>query len=336
MRSNSKFSRAAVAAFAAALACALLVAPTARAADPVFPVGSRLGLVPPPGMVASDAFDGFADPSKDAAILIAMLPAAAYSQIEKSMDAEALKKQGVNVEKREPMQLSFGQGFLLTGRQIADKARYRKWLLVASASDFTALVSVQVPEDDSAYPDSVMRAALATLAVRANVPEAEQLSLLPFVVGDFAGFRVEAVLRSRALLLSDEPVPPGPGNEASDSKAPADGSGVASRLFIAAIPGGPKELDERAGFARTAFNEIGGIKDVQVSVSEPLRIGGQSGYQTMAQAKDVRTGSDIMVVQWLRFGGGGYLQMVGIARADDHWTGVLARLRTVRDSVETK
>jgi hypothetical protein len=42
-----------------------------------------------------------------------------------------------------------------------------------------------------------------------------------------------------------------------------------------------------------------------------------------------------MVVQWLRFGGGGYLQMIGVARADT-WTATLARLRTVRDSVELK
>ena len=42
-----------------------------------------------------------------------------------------------------------------------------------------------------------------------------------------------------------------------------------------------------------------------------------------------------MVVQWLRFGGGGYLQMVGIARADT-WIAALARLRTVRDSIELK
>ena len=62
-------------------------------------------------------------------------------------------------------------------------------------------------------------------------------------------------------------------------------------------------------------------------MSEPLRIGSQSGYQTMAEAKDVRSGADVMVVQWLRFGGGGYLQMVGIARADG-WTDVLSRLRS--------
>jgi len=70
-------------------------------------------------------------------------------------------------------------------------------------------------------------------------------------------------------------------------------------------------------------------------MSEPLRIGGQLGYQTMAEAKDARSGIDVMVVQWLRFGSGGFLQMIGVARADN-WTGFLARIRTVRDSIEPK
>ena len=108
-----------------------------------------------------------------------------------------------------------------------------------------------------------------------------------------------------------------------------------ARLLIAAWPGGPTEPDDRANFARLAFSEIGGIKDVQITMSEPLRIGGQPGYQTMAEAKDARTGTDVMVVQWLRFGSGGFLQMIGIARADN-WTAMLARLRTVRDSIELK
>jgi hypothetical protein len=101
------------------------------------------------------------------------------------------------------------------------------------------------------------------------------------------------------------------------------------------VPGGPAEPDQHANFAKLSFNEIGGIKNVHVTVSEPLRIGGQSGYQTMAEAKDAQSGADLMVVQWLRFGGSGYLQMVGIARADS-WTSTLTRLRTVRDSVELK
>ena len=44
-----------------------------------------------------------------------------------------------------------------------------------------------------------------TLRLRATIPDAEQLSLLPFTVGELAGFHVNRVLRGRALMLSDAP-----------------------------------------------------------------------------------------------------------------------------------
>jgi len=323
----TRFCSAGALAVFAALALAIQAAP-APAEEVIFPPGSRVGLVPPPGMVASKTFDGFADPAKDAAILITVLPAEAFGQIEKVLDSDALKRQGVTVEKREPMQLSFGKGILLVGRQVAEKTRYKKWLLVASAADLTAMVTVQVPEPDSAYSDQVLRTALATLAVRVKVPEEEELSLLPFAVGDLAGFHVDDVLRGRALMLRDASAAPDAGKETNPH-------GFDARMLIAAVPGGPPEADQRADFARLMFNEIGGIRQVRITMSEPLRIGGQSGFQTMAEAQDMRTGADVRVIQWLRFGGGGYLQMVGIGSADG-WTSVLARLRTVRDSVELK
>jgi hypothetical protein len=372
---NRRFRSITAGAGLAVLLLSLVVATPTRAAEPAFPPGSRIGLVPPTGMVISDAFAGFADPEKNAAILIATLPAAAYSQLDKTLDTEELRKQGISLEKREPMRLDAGKGFLLTGRQVAGKERYRKWLLVLAAGDITALVSVQVPESDTAYPNNIVRTALATLAVRQKVPEQEQLGLLPFTVGDLAGFRVDAVLPGRALVLSaaaaetpkdaskeSEEAPKEP-KEAKDSKdAPKETSKEASkapkeakdskeaakdsskeaaarsfdaRLLIAAAPGGPAEADDRGSFARTSFAEIGGIRDVRITMSEPLRIGGQSGYQTMAEAKDTRSGADVMVVQWLRFGSGGFLQMTGIARADA-WTSTLSRLRAVRDSVQPK
>jgi hypothetical protein len=372
---NRRFRSITAGAGLAVLLLSLVLATPSRAAEPAFPPGSRIGLVPPTGMVISDAFAGFADPEKNAAILIATLPAAAYSQLDKTLDTEELRKQGITLEKREPMRLDAGKGFLLTGRQVAGKERYRKWLLVLASGDITALVSVQVPESDTAYPNNIVRTALATLAVRQKVPEQEQLGLLPFTVGDLAGFRVDAVLPGRALVLSaaaaetpkdaskeSEEAPKEP-KDAKDSKdAPKETSKEASkapkeakdskeaakdsskeaaarsfdaRLLIAAAPGGPAEADDRGSFARTSFAEIGGIRDVRITMSEPLRIGGQSGYQTMAEAKDTRSGADVMVVQWLRFGSGGFLQMTGIARADA-WTSTLSRLRAVRDSIQPK
>ncbi len=326
---NRTFASAAGACLAVVLAASALALP-AWAADPIFPPGSRIGLVPPDGMATSSAFSGFADQDKDAAIILGALPAAAFSQLEKTLDTDALKKEGITVEKREPMQLGVGKAILLTGRQVADKVHYRKWLLVAATGDLTALVNVQAPEQSSVYSERVVRAALATLAVRATVPDAEQLSLLPFTVGELAGFHVDGVLRGRALILTDAPAA-----AATDPAKQTTQGRVDAHLFIAALPGGPTEAEEREKFARLAFGEIAGLTNVRLTMSEPLRIGGQAGYQTMAEAKDARTGADVQVVQWLRFGSGGFLQMVGVAPSDN-WTSVLARLRTVRDSIDPK
>ncbi len=374
-------------AFTGLLAVVTMVAVlnVARADDPIFPPGSRIGLVPPHGMVPSHNFEGFEDPQSNSAILITTLPAAAYDQMEKLAATDALKKQGINIDKREPMQFSGGKGFLVVATQTADnKERFHKWILVATLSDLTALITVQVPQDDAAYPDKVVRAALSTLAVRTNVPDAERLSLLPFTVGDLAGFHIDGVLPGRALMLIDPPADvdaaapaaaakdaatqnsakePGssakepaakdagttdssknaaakdnqPAANAPNAAAPkaADEPTLNARFLIATAPGGPAEQSERGEFARLAFAGIQGIKDTHVTMAEPLRIGGQPGYETVADATDVQTGRAIKVLQWLRFGNGGYMQMIGIVRADV-WPDEFKRLRTVRDSIEPK
>jgi len=319
-----------VGAAVAVLFALLIVAMPARAADPVYPTGSRVGLVPPSGMVPSKTFQGFEDRNDNAAIFISALPAAAYADIERSPSTDVLKKEGITVEKRESLQLGIGKAFLIVGKLDADKTTYRKWLLVAAADDLTVIVSVQVPEQDRTYPDQVVRAALATLSVRATVPDAERLSLLPFTVGDLSGFHVENVLPGRALVLVDAPNHPDQGAAKTEPDQNID-----TRLLIAAVPGAPAEGEDRAHFARMAFDGIGGISNVRITMSEPLRIGGQPGFQTLAQAKAAQTGGDVMVVQWLRFGSTGFLQMIGVSRADI-WTEVLSRMRTVRDSIEAK
>jgi len=306
---------------------ALVLLPAVRvaaAADAVFPPGSRLGLVPLAGMVPSRTFQGFEEPGTNAAILLTALPANAYEQLAKSMVPEAMKKEGIEVERREDLALPAGKAFILIGRQTIDKERYRKWLLIAAADDLTALVNVQVPEQASNYSEDAVRAAFATIAVRLHIPEAEQLSLVPFKIEEMAGFHVEDVLPGRAIVLVDPP----------NQSAEGAGETAKARLFISALPGGPEETPDRENFARVAFSQIVGIKDVHLQDAGPLRIASQPGYQTLAKAKDASTGTDVMVVQWLRFGFGGFIRMVGIARADA-WPEMFGRLRAVRDGIAT-
>lgn len=330
--SNTMPATRTAAGIAAAVFAVLVWASAGQAADAVFPTGSRVGLVPPPGMKPSTNFVGFEDPENEAAILVATFPAEAFSALDKSMVPDTLKKQGI--DSREPMAVAGATGFLLTGKQAAGGTSYNKWMLVAPAAGITALVTVRAPEQNKKYTDQAVRATLATLAVRPSVPDAERLSLLPFKVGDLAGFHIDDVLPGRALMLVDVSADGPSGKAPQKGNDKPTGQPIDARFLIAALPGGPNEASDDDNFARVTFDQIGGIGDIHIQDAEPLRIEGQPGYETLAKAKDPR-GTDVMVVQWLRFGTGGYMQMIGIANAD-LWPGMLTRLRTIRDSVKTE
>ncbi|MEA2980660.1 MAG: hypothetical protein QOF09_2483, partial [Alphaproteobacteria bacterium] len=185
------------------LVLAALLTPAA-AADAVFPVGSRLGLVPPPGLAPATGFLGFEDQQKSVYIRLVALPADAFPEIEKTMTNEALKKQGMTVEKRESVPVGSGNAILATVRQETATGRIRKWLLIAPIGNLTALASLEMPAAGPApYPDAVVRATLTSLAARAHVPLDEQLTMVPFKVGDTAGMRLVRVVPGVAVQFTD-------------------------------------------------------------------------------------------------------------------------------------
>src|SRR5499425_2015242 len=127
------------------LALALGISP-ALAVDATYPPGSRIGLAPPAGMVTSKIFFGYEDPNNNAAIILLALPAQAYADLDKSVTADALKRQGMTLDAREDVSLSIGKAFLVTGHQEIENNIVRKWILVAASSALTALVTVQIPD----------------------------------------------------------------------------------------------------------------------------------------------------------------------------------------------
>ena len=298
----------------------------ATAAEINYPPGSRIGLAPPPGLVPSKTFFGYEDPSNSVAMMLVALPPQAYADLDASVTAETLKRQGVTMESREALPLPSGKAFLVVGRQEVDNVKIRKWILVAASPTLTGFVTVQMPETATAlYPDAAIRASLATLAFRAAVPVDEQLGLLPFKVGELSGFRIAGVIPGRAVMLSDAPAG-APGSPDSTNEP---------HIFAAIAAGGPAQSADRDTFAREVFATLPNIREIRVTTSEPLRMAGQQGHQIIADAKDASGTSPLTVVQWLRFGGGGYMQIVGIARADA-WKDAYPRFRSVRDGIEAR
>lgn len=313
-----------VVAFFILFAASLGSSPT-FAADPVFPLGSRMGFVPPPGFQLSKRFPGFENPDTRSSILVATMPSQAYAGLEESLSTEALKKQGVTEDKRQTLTLAKGKALLVTGNEQENGQKFRKWMLLGQLPEGVALVAVMVPESAlKTYSDDVIRASLATLAVRPSVPLEEQISLVPFKLNDLSGLRPIRVLGGTGVLMTDG---------ASDTPTPAE-----QPIFIAMIgQGAPEQAADRANFARNLFTGLGDFKEVHF-VNGPggdmLRLGGGSliTHELQAEAKEAFSDTPMKLVQWVRFGSGTFIRMVGMARADQ-WSAVFPRFRAVRDGV---
>lgn len=308
-------------AFGLSLPLSLPLAEPVAAAEPTFLPASRIGMVPPPGFVPSPSFLGFQHQEQRAAIMVAELPAAAFETIEKQAATELA---AANQQRQDITLKDGGHGFVVVTQESGPQGPINKWTLVATAKNVTALVAAIVPEAvKEVADDAAIRAAFATLAVRDSVPVEEQLSALPFSMANLAGFRILRVAPGSAAMLTD-----GPKDVIEEAEQP---------LLLITI--GPAKTqpppEERDGLARRAFGEIPGLKDVRITRSEPLRIANQPGYELQATGRDVKGDHEVHVVQWLRFGAGSLLRIVGIARKET-WEDTYGRFRQIRDGIGQK
>lgn len=293
-----------------------------HAAELVYPTGSRIGLEPITGLSASKRFPGFEDKTSGATVLILDLPTQTLSEAAKQISKDALKKQGIVEDTRENFSHRSGKGTLVAGHQPGDRAR--KWILLTSVFDSTTLVVVEVPNDAAkSYSDSDVRAMLSSLTMRASVPIDEQLKLLPLKFSDLSGMRPVRVIASTGAILTD-----GPKDTIEPSEQPL--------LIVSIGRGGPDEPAARDIFARNLFAGAGNFKDVRIIGTDMLRLGGGlQTHQLFAEARDAKTEKPIKLVQWIRFGSGAYIRIVGIARADE-WSDAFPRFRAVRDGVNPR
>jgi hypothetical protein len=314
------FRQSSVALFAAMLgiwAGLASVIPVAQA-EVVFPPGLRVGLEPPSGLVLSKTFPGFEDTDRKVAITLLDLPVRAYEEIERS--AFAKTQVGITEMKRESFPFASGIGFLISGEASQNGVTVHKWFLLASAvgKDMAVLINVAVPDSARAiYTDAVIRKALASVTFR-PAPVLEQIAMLPFKLNDLAGFRVMQVLPQGGVILTD---------------GPTDDLSRQAYMIIAVGAGAPDDPGDRGKFARDLL-AAAPLANVNVTVADSMRIGGLPGFEIRAQAIGVN-GQPVNLVQWVRFGSGGFLRVVGVA-GNEAWDALFTRFRAIRDGIELK
>jgi hypothetical protein len=307
-------------AFAAAALGFILSAQAALAAEPVYPPASRIGIVPPADMMVSKRFSGFESEEKAAAINFVEMPAAAYAQLVNGLSKDALKRQGLSETSRENLKLGAKTGVLIGGT-MAGPVPGRKWVMAVKDEDLTALVIAQVRGGQEGYSEAQMREALKSIALRGPVSIEEQISALPFRLGDKAGFRPVRVMAGNSVLFTD-----GPQDTIKAVEQP-----IVIMAATVNVPVPPQE--RRNQFAHAALNSNQILKDIKIERSESFRFKGQDWHEIVAKAVEAESGQPIVVMQTLRFEPDRYVRMVGLTRVEQRDQN-LPRFRTMIDGVD--
>ena len=106
-------------------------------------------------------------------------------------------------------------------------------------------------------------------------------------------------------------------------------------MIIGIIGSTAASPDDRGRFAQQIATTIPGVRDGRITMSEPVRIDGQPGYETRIDAVSGKDNTPVTIVQWLRFGAQSSLRIIG-SSPRDQWSSAFPRFRGVRDGIQPR
>jgi hypothetical protein len=303
-------------------AAALLIATTnpALAADPVFPPGARVGMVPLVGLVRAKAFIGFETEDQGVKVVVADLPPEAYKEVSTAFQSSPGNMGGI---KPESIETAAGLGYYTVENGKDGATNVRRYSMIVPGIAFSGYIAVQVPENaQKIYSDDAVRQMFATAVVRKEVPADEQLGLLSFKVSELGEFKnVRTLAPGAAVIIAD-------GDETTGFEA-------APFMIIGLIGQTAASPEDRGRFAQQIATTIPGVRDGRITMSEPVRIDGSPGYETRIDATSGKDNTPVTIVQWLRFGSNSAMRIIG-SSPRDQWAQAFPRFRAVRDGIRPR
>ncbi|MGX4768323.1 hypothetical protein ACWAUC_00800 [Bradyrhizobium guangdongense] len=305
----------------AALALLVVSACQALAADAVYPPGLRLGMVPLVGLNTAKTFPGFESEDGSVKVLVTELPPAAYGEVVAAFNANPAGSNGVKPDK---IETPAGLAYFTTESGKSGETPVKRYSMIVPGAGFSGYVAVQVPEKASKiYTDEAVKQMFATAVTRREVSAEEQLGLMPFKITELAGFKdIRTLAPGASIILAD-------GSESA---------GYESKPFmiLGVIGATPQAADDRARFAQEAALQIPGLRESRVTMSEPIRINGQQGFETRIDGVSGKDKTPVTVVQWIRFSSGGASLRIIASAPRDQWSDAFTRFRAVRDGIQPK
>jgi|GEM_PF-3048293 len=284
------------------LVLALLLGVLPASAEQQQLTGSYAVIDLPEGFEESTQFTGAIWQEGYASILVSELPAEAYAPVAEGVlaDPMALAGQGIALEIVRETEQGPHKGIIGHGRQRVGTQPFDKWALLVGAPHVTLLVTAQMP---SVLATDARKETVETALASIRVAEtrSDPRAALPFTFVETERFRFLRALSGSAVLLTDPD---------------AEGEAGAKPLFVIGSSLSNDctawEKDPQA-FAKLALESLRQVENPLIATTFAGPIGDDQGLVT--EATGTMGGTEVIVVQTLRFRDCAYLRTVGIGPA---------------------
>lgn len=276
--------------------------------------GTRVALAPPPGFVASDRFPGFVHKESHAAIAVNEIPAP-FAQVMAGLAAGGLKTRDIVLLGQEPIAIDGIEGRLLHLSQNAYGVRHLKWVGVFGDERHTTMITASFPAEAAARFSEPLREAVAAARIVSEPPQPEEAAGALFDLVPAEGLKAARRLGNKLVLTASGEFP------APQSTDPI--------LVAGASPARGLVIQNRRDFAIARTLAITGLKEIRITRTRTVSIGGLEGVEVVAKALDRATGERMIVCQTLLFGRTELFLMQGIARDAERGTYLPAFRKTM-------
>jgi hypothetical protein len=258
-------------------------------------VGIRL--LKPQGFQEADSFHGFSQPSTKSSVMATMLPAP-FSE-STAFTAERMGARGMILLSKETVNIDGQQGILLQVMQKAYGIEFQKWIFVIGDSEKTIMINATFPKSLEAQLSSRLKSVVMSAKLDQGTPPAPGDDL-PLTVTASPKLRLTQGIPKSLMYTKDGVIP---------AKSPED------PLFIVAPSFSQVAIMDKRAFAQQRLLQTAETKLTAIKSTRPISIDGLSGYESLADAEDVNSGTPLTFYQVMLFDEDSYILMQGLVGA---------------------
>ena len=252
-------------------------------------------LVRPDGFDNAESFHGFQQQSTQSSVMVTLIPGP-FSQTTRGFTAKQMKTRGMTLANKQNITIDGIPGMLLSVSQSAYGTRFSKWIVVFGNDKETRMITATFPKSDEAKLSSQLKKVVLSTRLD-NTPSPVPGADVGFAIVASAKLKLTRGIGKMLVFTKDGVIP---------AKSPAD------PIFIAAPSLSDSPNSNERQFAIDRLHQTAHTKINSVTFNNEITIDGLDGYEIVAVAEDVDSGTPLTVYQVILFDDASYILMQGL------------------------